>query len=176
MPVPAIPTPTPALGFPAWYRGGNVDIEVLLMGWFQELLTGVTVLTYFPPDKEVLEAVQTGASYLRMFRSGGRIVQDGHKSIDQTHMQFAAMSASRDLSWEIIEFVRQMLYTFYPDGARIQTATLYAVITCNGEMVGPSMTPEAFRDPRLVPVTFELQTERRKGLPSLSEYGAELGH
>jgi hypothetical protein len=177
MPLPPPPQPSAAPGFPAWYQGGFVDIERLLMDWFAELAPGLTPLTWFPPENEVLENIQAGTIYLRIFRSGGRIVldEDEQTEVDRTHVQFAAMSASRDLSWEVIEFVRNMLYTFKRGGARMVTPSNYSVITCRGEIVGPTLTPEAFRDWRLVPTTFELDVQRRKGLPSFSKYGAELG-
>ena len=177
MPAPPLPTPSLLPGFPAFYEGGFVDIERLLMEFFDALLSGVTVLTWFPTENEVLTNIQAGTIYLRIFRSGGRIVfdEDGEAEVDRAHVQFAAMSASRDLSWEVIEFVRNMLYAYYRGGARMQGATLYSVIKCRGEIVGPALTAEAFRDQRLVPITFELDVQRRKGLPSFSKYGAELG-
>lgn len=177
MTAPAIPLLSPLPGFPPWYRGGFVDIEVLLSLWYQALLGGVLVLNWFPPENEVLEQIEAGTIYLRIFRSGGRIVldEDGKAEVDRPHVQFAAMSASRDLSWQVIEFVRNTLYPFNRGGGRMQAGDLYATVTCNGEIVGPALTPEAFRDQRLVPITFELETQRRKGLPSFSKYGAELG-
>lgn len=177
MTAPAVPAPSPLIGFPPWYGGGFVDIERLLSGFYDVLLTNVTVLNWFPPDTELLDDVEAGIIYLRIFRSGGRIVfdEDGKAEVDRPHVQFAAMSKSRDLSWEVIEFVRNTLYPFSRGGGRMQGGDLYAVITCNGEVLGPSLTAEAFRDPRLVPITFELESQRRKGLPSFSKYGAELG-
>lgn len=165
-------------GFPPWWVGGFADIEVLLSEWYQNLLSRVIVLNWFPPENEVLTEIEAnGTIYLRIFRSGGRIVFDegGEGEVDRAHVQFAAMSASRDLSWQVIEFVRNTLYCFRRGGGRMVTANNYAVIECNGEIVGPALTPEAFRDQRLVPVTFELDSQRRKGLPSFSKYGAELG-
>lgn len=153
-------------------------MEWLLIEFFQALLPNVSVLSWFPPEKEVLQnIIDNNAIYLRIFRAGGRIIrqEDRKGDVDQSRMQFAAMSSSRDLSWEVIEFVRQMLYCYLNGGGRMQTETLYALISVNGEVTGPSLTPEAFRDQRLVPVTFELESQRRKGLPSFSEYGAELG-
>ncbi|HJT93888.1 MAG TPA: hypothetical protein VJ777_18485 [Mycobacterium sp.] len=180
MPLPANPLPTPGI-FPDWYKGGFIDIERLLMDWFGGLFTdAVTCLTWFPPENEVLENIANGLIYLRIFRSGGRIVfnEDGGTGVlDRPHVQFAAMSRSRDLSWEVIEFVRNMLYPFNVGGGggRMITDFGYAAITVNGEVMGPSITPDVFRDQRLVPITFELEVERRKGLPTFSNYGAELG-
>lgn len=175
MPLPPLPAVSTSPGFPSWYRGGWVDVERLLIEFFGELLTGVTTLTWLPPEKTVLEDIQNGTIYLRIFRTGGRIIRDQDSGdIDRTHVQFAAISASRDLSWEVIEFVRNVLYSFDRGGSRMKTTGLYAVISCNGEIVGPALTAEAFRDPRLVPVTFELDVQRRKGLPAISDYGADL--
>ena len=178
-----LPPIAPQPGFPPWYQGGFVDTERLLIDYFGGLLDNVECLSWFPPEKVVLEQIQepTNKIYLRIFRSGGRIIRqqssqtESKGSVDQAHVQFAAMSASRDLSWEVIEFVRQVMYCYLEGGGRIDTATLYAVIRCNGEIVGPVLTPESFRDQRLVPVTFELEVQRRKGLPSFAKYGAELG-
>jgi hypothetical protein len=172
-----LPTLSPLPGYPSWYKGGFADLERLLMDFYANLLSGVTPLTWLPPENEVLEQIQLGVIYLRIFRSGGRIVfaEDGESEIDRAHVQFAAMSSSRDLSWEVIEFVRNTLYAFYWGGGRMVTPTQYAMITCRGEVSGPTLTPEAFRDWRLIPVTFELDVQRRKGLPSFSKYGAELG-
>jgi hypothetical protein len=177
MPAPTIAPVSPLPGFPDWWKGGFVDVEVLLSGWYQALLSQVVVLNWFPPENEVLEQIEAGTIYLRIFRSGGRIVfdEDGEGQVDRPHVQFAAMSASRDLSWAVIEFVRNTLYAYARGGGRMTTQDLYAVVKCNGEIVGPALTPEAFRDQRLVPITFELETQRRKGLPSFSKYGAELG-
>lgn len=175
--VPPVPVPNPLPQFPPWWKGGFVDIERLLMEWFGAMLPGVTMMSWLPPETQVLENIQTGTIYLRVFRSGGQIVfdRDGQAEVDRVHVQFAAMSMSRDLSWEVIEFVRNMLYTFYRGGGRMLGVTRYAVITNRGEILGPSLTPEAFRDARLVPITFELDVQRRKGLPSFADYGAELG-
>jgi hypothetical protein len=177
MPAPPPMPVTPGL-FPAWYEGGFVDIERLLTDWFAALLPAITCLTWFPPEEELLYQIEQGTIYLRIFRSGGRIVFDeesGDGNVDRSHVQFAGMSASRDLSWEVIEFVRNVLYCFKRGGARMTTASTYATITCIGEVTGPMLTPEAFRDQRLVPITFELDSQRRKGVPSFSKYGAELG-
>lgn len=178
MPAPPIPPLSPRPQYPPFYQGGFIDIERLLMDWFADRAPGLTPLTWFPPETEVLDKIQAGTIYLRIFRSGGRIVfdEDNQSEVDRPHVQFAAMSSSRDLSWEVIEFVRNMLYPYYRGGGRMETSTgLYAVIKCRGEIAGPSLTPEAFRDWRLVPSTFELDVQRRKGLPSFSKYGAELG-
>lgn len=179
MTAPALPAVTSALGLPAWYEGGFVDIERLLNEYFSTLMTGVICVTWLPPEKEMLERLQKPekAAYLRIFRSGGEalIGTGGKPSVDQPQVQFAAYSANRDISWEVIEFVRQTLYCYRGGGGRVEAGDLYAHVTMLREMTGPSLSPEAFRDPRLVPVTFELETQRRKGLPSFRAYSTELG-
>lgn len=180
MTTPAGPLPdlSPALAFPAWYRGGFVDIERLLVAHFSELLPAVEVVSWLPTDKDVLASIQkpTNTVYLRIFRTGGRVIfgEPGKGAIDRCHVQFAALAASRELSWQVIEFVRQVMYAYLDGGSRIKAGGLYAMLTTVGEINGPVLTPEVFRDQRLVPVTFELDTQRRKGLPSFSDYSREL--
>jgi hypothetical protein len=171
-----LPVPTPGL-FPSWYQGGFVDIERLLMGFFGGLMPTVRSLTWFPPEKELIyEITEHGTIYLRVFRTGGHATRSegGKGDVDNPTVQFAAMSASRDLSWEVIEFVRQVLYCYQDGGGRMTADGLYSHVTMLREISGPSLTPEAFRDQRLVPATFELETQRRKGLPSFSKYSREL--
>lgn len=176
MSAPALPTLSTVPGFPAWYAGGFVDIESLMVAFFADLLPGVKVLSWLPPDKTVLEKIQQDVIYLRIFRTGGDadVRERGKGSVDLPHVQFAALSASRSLSWQVIEFVRQVLYCYLDGGGRIEAGGHYAHVTTKREITGPVMTPEVFRDQRLVPVTFELETQRRKGLPSFSDYGREL--
>lgn len=166
---------TPGL-FPDWYQGGFVDVERLLMSFFGELMPGVTCVTWFPTEKEMMDHIIGGGAFLRIFRTGGHIVYgEASKGVwDAPRVQFAALAANRDLSWEVIEFVRQVLYCYLDGGGRMKSGGLYAHVRVIGEVVGPGLSPEAFRDQRLVPVTFELETQRRKGLPSFSDYSREL--
>lgn len=130
---------------------------------FMDLLTGVEVVSWVPPD--YASQLASGIAYLRIFRLGGRINVDSKSWVDETRVQFAALSASRDDSWHLIEFVRQILYAFRFGGAVIGSAST-AFIVVDGEVVGPQLIPEQMRDERLVPVTFEVHVDRPKGLPN----------
>lgn len=157
------------IGYPAWYEGGCPDVEAVMRDLFLGLLTGVEVVSWMPPD--YASKLATGVSYLRVFRLGGRINVDSRAWVDETRIQFAALSASRDDSWHLIEFVRQVLYMFR-DGGHVVGQSTTTFIAVPGEVVGPQLFPEQMRDERLVPVTFEVHTDRPKGLPN---YRQELG-
>jgi hypothetical protein len=151
------------IGYPAWYYGGCPDAEAVLRDLFADLLTGVEVISWMPPDYATKLAA--GLSFLRVFRVGGQINVDSKAWVDQTRIQFAALSASRDDSWQLIEFVRQVLYS-YRDGGHVITGGATAFIVVPGEVVGPQLIPEQMRDERLVPVTFDVHIDRPKGLPN----------
>lgn len=151
------------IGYPDWYEGGCPDVEAVMRDLFMDLLTGVEVVSWVPPD--YASQLASGIAYLRIFRLGGRINVDSKSWVDETRVQFAALSASRDDSWHLIEFVRQILYAFRFGGAVIGSAST-AFIVVDGEVVGPQLIPEQMRDERLVPVTFEVHVDRPKGLPN----------
>ena len=56
--------------------------------------------------------------------------------------------------------------------ARSDAFVIFVPFVVPGEIVGPQLVPEQFRDERLVPVTFEVHADRRKGLP---DYRTALG-
>jgi hypothetical protein len=157
------------IGYPAWYAGGCPDIEAVMRDLFSPLLTGVNVVSWVPPDYG--DELNAGITYLRVYRLGGRINVDTKSWVDETRIQFAALSASRDDSWRLIEFVRQVLYAFR-FGGPVGGPSGPTYIVVPGEIVGPQLVPEQFRDERLVPVTFEVHADRRKGLP---DYRSALG-
>jgi hypothetical protein len=130
---------------------------------FAGLLTGVDVVSWVPPD--YASQLASGVAYLRIFRLGGHVNVDSKSWVDETRIQFAALSASRDDSWLLIEFVRQVLYA-YREGGTVTGPTTTTFIVVPGEAVGPQLIPEQMRDERLVPVTFDVHIDRRKGLPN----------
>jgi len=151
------------IGYPAWYEGGQPDVEKVIRDLFGGLLTGVEVVSWVPPD--YASQLASGISFLRVFRLGGRINVDTKSWVDETRVQIAALSASRDDSWNLIEFVRQTLYA-YRNGGTVVGPSSTTFIVVPGEVVGPQLLPEQLRDERLVPVTFEVHTDRPKGLPN----------
>jgi hypothetical protein len=154
--------------FPAWYAGGCPDVERVLRDLFSGLLPGVQVVSWVPPDYAA--SLATGTPFLRVFRVGGRINVENRNWVDETRVQLAALCTGRDDSWALIEFVRQILYA-YRDGGHVLSSGSTTFIQVPGEVVGPQLIPEAMRDERLVPVTFDVHTDRPRGLP---EYRQEL--
>lgn len=154
------------IGYPAWYQGGCPDVESVMRDLFGALLTNVEVVAWIPPDYAT--TLSQGKAILRVFRLGGQINVENKAWVDETRVQFAALSASRDDSWHLIEFVRQVLYAFR-DGGTVTGTGSSAFIVVPGEVVGPQLIPDQMRDERLVPVTFEVHTDRPKGLPNYRE-------
>jgi hypothetical protein len=153
--------------YPAWYKGGNTDIEMLVSSLFTPLIGGVEVVSWLPDANTYNAQLSSGGGYLRTYRVGGRFNFDQNR--DETRAQIAALTRSRDESWYMIEFVRQTLFAF-AFGANVPGTGVR--LTMAGEVIGPQQIPELIQDDRLVPITVELHTARPKGLPN---YRASLG-
>lgn len=150
------------IGYPSWYLGGCPDIEKVLKEYFSTLLTGVEVISWLPPD--YAGNLASGLAYLRVFRMGGALNIDTRNYVDETRVQIATLSGSRDDANHLMEFVRQVLYAFR-FGGFVTGPTTSAYIQVEGELVGPQLLPEQMRDERLVAVTFQINANRPKGLP-----------
>lgn len=157
------------IGYPVWYRGGCPDVERVLRDLLSAQLTGVSVVSWLPPDYAT--TLTDGGAFVRVFRMGGRINVDNRNWVDEARVQIAALCAGRDDSWALIEFIRQVMYA-YRDGGSVLSNGSKVFIEVPGEVVGPQLIPEAMRDERLVPVTFDVYTDRPRGLPI---YREELG-
>ncbi|WP_439896633.1 phage tail termination protein [Mycobacterium malmoense] len=156
--------------YPSWWKGGYPDIEVVLDTLFESPqvgLGGVQVVNWLPPANTYESVLSSGQGYLRTYRTGGKINYDQKR--DEPRAQIAALTRSRDASWELIEFVRQILDAFQKGGVVPGTTTS---IELAGEVVGPQLIPELIQDDRLVPVTFEFHVPKPKGLPN---YRLQLG-
>lgn len=156
-----------SLTLPGWWQGGFPNIENLLKQFFTPFLGANTAATYWLPPQEVYEEqLAAGNGYLRLYRTGGKINREQNR--DEPKVQFAALTRSRDESWELIEFARQVGESFTKTGI-VGTTKLQ----CTGEVVGPQLIPELFRDDRLVPVTLEFYTWRARDFTP--EYRQALG-
>lgn len=153
--------------YPAWYRGGFPNAEDLVKTLFAPLLTGVTAVSWLPKQDEVEQTLNAGGGYLRVYRSGGSINRPQNR--DEPNVQFVALTRSRDKSWELIEFVRQVLEQF--ESTAVVPGTIHKM-HCAGELLGPQLTPGEMRDDRIVPVTFTLHTWKPGGL---GNYAGHLG-
>lgn len=146
---------------PVWWQGGFPNIEQLLTTLFQPLLTDVTVLSWLP-DRVTYEAqMSAGKGYLRLFRTGGKINWDEKR--DEPNVQFAAFTPSRDQSWDLIEFARTGVLREFMRAAAIVPATIHQ-LQCSGEVVGPQLIPEQFRDDKVVLSTFGFYTKQPKSM------------
>jgi hypothetical protein len=173
---------TPATGglhYPSWYQGGNPDAEMLMQVLFQPLL-GTTqvsdannqpamaptyVVTYLP-NPDVYDAwLAEGYAYLRAYRMGGAYNFDQNR--DEPRVALAALTQSRDTSWYLIEFVRQVLNA-YESGAPVAGAT-GVTLTMAGEVGGPQLIPEIIQDDRLVQITVGLHT-KQAGIPKYKTF------
>lgn len=165
-----------AVTFPDWYDKDDAvpqDAEYLIKNFFAEKLPDTIVNTWLPAGDIVLADITSGKSYLRIFRVGGPMsLAEGKSWFDQPRIQFAALAPTRDESWDIITFIRTVLWTYRLHPGRMSAAGIYAMVKTIGEVEGPEMTPVQFRDERLVPVTFDLEMQRKKGLP---DYRIPLG-
>lgn len=152
------------IAYPAWFRGGYPNAEDLLKILFEPLVSGAGVTSWLPAEAAIEEELRGGGGFLRVYRTGGKINREHNR--DEPNVQCAALTASRDQSWSLIEFVRQTLESF--ESAAVVPGTIHK-LACAGELVGPQLIPEQIRDERLVPVTFTLHTWKPKGLGNYRE-------
>lgn len=167
--------------YPTFWRGGCPDVERTIKDLFTHTgnlsatdLTGVDVVSWLPQPADAAAWLNLGNGYLRVYRTGGAVNRDKYPWVDQTRVQIAAWCYNRDASWELIEYVREILGAFTDGGTVKRSTTSLSGLTTTfirvpGELVGPQLLPEQIRDDRLVPVTFEIQTDRPKGLPDYRE-------
>lgn len=150
------------ISYPSWWdrdRGGYPNIENLLETLFTPLISGITVTYWLPSDKVIADTLAAGGGFLRIYRTGGRINRD--QTRDEPNVQLAALTKSRDMSWDLIEFARTGVLEQF-ENAAVVPGTQHK-LHCVGEMVGPQLIPEQMRDERLVPATFALHTWRIEG-------------
>lgn len=151
-----------SLTLPTWWTehrdGGFPNIENLLKHLMVDKCGDDVEVTYWLPKPDVIrERLEAGKGYLRLYRTGGAINrQDNH---DQPRVQVAALTPSRDDSWELIEMFRQVAELF--ERAKVVPGTPHK-LQCNGEVVGPQLLPELLADDRLVPITLEFFTWRAR--------------
>lgn len=167
--------------YPSWWRGGSPDAERTIKDLFTHPantaaagLSGVDVRSWLPLPDKARAWLDGDNGYLRVYRVGGQINRDRRPWVDQTRIQIAAWCANRDDSWELIEYVREMLWAFEDGGTVHRSETTRSgldttFIKVQGELLGPQLIPEQILDDKLVPVTFEIHTDRPKSLPDYRE-------
>lgn len=151
---------------PAWAGPGCPDIERdILRPLFQPHLTDTNVVSWIPKPDVYNTQLAAGISYLRTYRIGGAWNDEQRR--DEPRVQFAALCPSRDESWELIGFVRDVLRCFIRQTGVVNGHKLSG----EGEVAGPQLIPELLQDDKLVPITFQLYTWPTQ----TPDYRAQLG-
>lgn len=154
------------------YQGGFPNIENLLKtlftsvevtGFLGDVFTGIEPTYWLPANETIETTVRSGGGYLRIFRTGGRV--DFEQNRDEPIVQIAVLTQSRDKSWEVMEAVRTGVLWPFSEAVAIVPGTVHK-LQCAGEIVGPQLIPEQFRDERLVLGTFAFHTWKPGGLPN----------
>jgi hypothetical protein len=156
------------LVLPGWYEPAKAcpDIEKnVLRPLFQPLLPSTNVVSWIPKPDTYNAEITAGRSYLRTYRTGG--AWNDEEKRDEPRVQFAALTGSRDESWQLIGFVRDILRDFVRESGIVNGFRLSA----EGELAGPQLIPELLQDDRIVPITVQLFTWPKQVL----NYRAHLG-
>lgn len=153
-----------SFNLPDWWTqsrdGQYPNIENLLKTFLAGRLGPDVEATYWLPPPDVYGPhLAAGKAYLRIYRTGGRINREQKR--DEPRVQIAALTQSRDDSWDLIGLVRDIGEAF--ENATVVPGTIHK-LQCTGEVVGPQMLPELLRDDRLVPITLEFYTWRPRNL------------
>lgn len=156
------------LTLPDWYDPTKAcpDVEKeILRPLFQPQLSTVSVVSWIPKPDVYLQQIDQDRGYLRTYRTGG--AWNDTEKRDEPRVQFAALMPSRDESWKLIGFVRDILRSFIRETG-IVNGFKFSV---EGEVAGPQLIPELLQDDKLVPITVQLYTWPKQML----DYRAALG-
>jgi hypothetical protein len=163
-----------AVTFPSWWTDSSVvdehlhKIEDVGIALFEPLLGGVHCVYWLDTDQQTQQVIfREGEAYLRIVRLGGEVDLENGRSIHR--VQFAALTDSRNLSWDILAFVQHVLYAYQDTSRVLMPNGAKVALKFRGERLGPLLDPQQIRDARLVPVTVELETPIPKGLPKVSQ-------
>jgi len=154
------------LQLPAWFHGGNVDAEDLVCSYFEWLLgSNVYVCTWLPPGHYVLtpgEPVGGTQPTLRVWRQPGKADPDIRR--DEAIVQIAAITPTRQESWQLIDFVRTMMDDDVCVGLPITLSDgSKSTIARSEEWLGPQLVPERVVDEKFIPVTFKVGIREKPG-------------
>lgn len=153
---------------PDWYDPSQScpDVEKeILRPLFQPQLANTNVVSWLPKPDVYNAVLASGGGYLRTYRTGG--AWNDTQGRDEPRVQLAALRPSRDESWQLIGFVRDMFRQFVRQTGLVNGFKL----SVEGEVAGPQLIPELLQDDKLVPITVQLYTWP-KGKP---DYRAALG-
>jgi hypothetical protein len=156
------------LVLPGWYDPTKASPDVerdILRPLFQPHLSNTHVVSWIPKPTVYQAELEAGNVYLRTYRTGGAWNDEERR--DEPRVQLAALTTSRDESWQLIGFVRDILRCFVLESGVVNGFKLSVA----GEVAGPQLIPELLQDDRLVPITVQLYTWPK----GLLDYRPQLG-
>jgi hypothetical protein len=160
-----------ALELPDWYSDpGYIDVEALFVDLFKWLLPGFTneQIGTVIPDGWYTPWEGEPKPLIRVWRRPGNA--DDQLPIDHALVNIATLSRSRQDSWKLNGFVRDVMHEIV--GVKIPrrneqrqwTQEKTVINTCQ-EWVGSTQLPEQFVDDKFVPTTFNVSVDRKKMIP-----------
>ena len=107
--------------FPAWWRGFRWDVERLINDLFtfdenESALEGLRVEPFFAPNSDREAWMSAGNAYLLVHRRGGTINKETDQWIDESVVDLAALTSSRDESNDLMSYVTSILDAFGEGG------------------------------------------------------------
>lgn len=167
--------------YPSWFKGGRWDVERLLNDLFTFTankaaaeLSGVRVEPFVTKDSDREPYLAAGNGFLLVHRRGGHINKSTVQWTDESIVELCGLTTSRDESLNLMDYVTTVLSEFDVGGTvKRSTAHRSGLLTTfmkvPGEVVGPQLIPELFRDDRYVPATWEIHADVPRGLPNYRE-------
>lgn len=170
------------LTYPDFYEGFRWDVERLLKDVFtfdankSAVPEGLEVVPWFPANDKRDAWLSEGNGYLWVHRLGGHLNRATMPGTDECVVQMAALTRSRDDSNDLLDYVAMVLSQF-DEGGQVHRSTphrcgdteTFMKVPIMGELVGPQMIPDRFRDDRLIPAQWEIHADLPQGLPDYRE-------
>lgn len=163
------------VAFPAWYKGGWPDRELVVMDLLQPFLDLLT------PQGEAVryrsqgydDDVEAGGLLVRVYRGGG--AADPACLRDPASVQLAAITQSRQMSGDVIEYCRQIMLSYQSGGPVHMADDTFVEVDAVWEIMGPQEVPEDNPDERIVPLTFGVECRKPLIVPDYQRVIESLG-
>jgi hypothetical protein len=107
----------------------------------------------------------------------GQLNSEPDPWVDKSIQQLAALTRSRRESNKLMSYVTSVLRAFGTDGGTVHRSPQYVhpsglsttFMAVPGEVVGPQLIPELFRDERQTPAMWGIHVDVPRGLPDYRE-------
>jgi hypothetical protein len=159
-----------SVDLPDWYTvPGYHDVEQLFVDYFSWINPTVYVGTVIPSGWWTPDSAP--APLIRVWRLPGRA--DPQLREDESVVNIATLSRSRQDSWKLSGFVRDAMRA--APGVKIPRGDgTKTVVDAVSEWVGPSQIPEQFIDDKFIPITFRVSLGMRRIVPDYHKIIANL--